>query len=170
MLRQALGHPNQRTHRIAERRRLDQTPQSLSDLGFLVADRPPPSRRMRPAGNGAPSKSSSPRLIVERASPVILETSRQPASTRRAAERGGLDLIRQDPEQQPTRQMGGRGQSFWHPAGSVRRGFSTQISAICRSSSSALRFDGSKASSDLVMSVVESAAEMWRPTGFQLRR
>ncbi len=39
------------------------------------ACRPPPLRRMRPIGNGAASKSSSPRLIVERASPVISETT-----------------------------------------------------------------------------------------------
>jgi hypothetical protein len=42
------------------------------------ACRPPPLRRMRPVGKGAASKSSSPRLIVERASPVTLETSASP--------------------------------------------------------------------------------------------
>ena len=40
--------------------------------------RPPPARRTRPFASGSPSRSSSPRLIVERASPVIFETSARP--------------------------------------------------------------------------------------------
>jgi hypothetical protein len=40
--------------------------------------RPPPARRTCPFASGSPSRSSSPRLIVERASPVIFETSARP--------------------------------------------------------------------------------------------
>lgn len=47
------------------------SPASLS----LTALRPPPARRTCPRGNGAASRSSSPRLIVERARPVIRETN-----------------------------------------------------------------------------------------------
>jgi len=40
--------------------------------------RPPPARRTRPFASGSPSRSSSPRLIVERARPLIFETSARP--------------------------------------------------------------------------------------------
>src|SRR5262245_19811616 len=43
-----------------------------------TALRPPPARRTRPFASGAASRSSSPRLIVERASPVILDTTASP--------------------------------------------------------------------------------------------
>src|SRR6516225_6446074 len=48
--------------------------------GSLAATRlrPPPLRRTFPSGSGSPSRSSSPRLIVERASPVILATVLSP--------------------------------------------------------------------------------------------
>jgi hypothetical protein len=42
------------------------------------ARRPPPARRMRLFGSGSASRSSSPRLIVERASPVSFETAARP--------------------------------------------------------------------------------------------
>jgi len=42
------------------------------------ARRPPPTRRTCPFGSGSASRSSSPRLIVERASPVIFETIARP--------------------------------------------------------------------------------------------
>src|SRR6516162_1008374 len=42
------------------------------------ARRPPPARRTRPSSSGCVSRSSSPRLIVERASPVIFETIARP--------------------------------------------------------------------------------------------
>ncbi len=40
--------------------------------------RPPPARRTRRFASGSPSRSSSPRLIVERASPVTFETRARP--------------------------------------------------------------------------------------------
>ena len=40
--------------------------------------RPPPARRTRPFGSGCASRSCLPRLIVERASPVIFETIARP--------------------------------------------------------------------------------------------
>src|SRR5262249_9158065 len=48
--------------------------------GSLAATRlrPPPLRRTFPSGSGSQSRSSSPRLIVERASPVILATVLSP--------------------------------------------------------------------------------------------
>src|SRR5271166_5624671 len=42
------------------------------------ARRPPPARRTRPLGSPAASRSSFPRLIVERASPVTSETAARP--------------------------------------------------------------------------------------------
>jgi hypothetical protein len=45
------------------------------------ARRPPSARRDRPFGSGSTSRSSSPRLIFERASPVILETIASPPQT-----------------------------------------------------------------------------------------
>src|SRR5262245_16152367 len=44
----------------------------------LTALRPAPDRRTFPLANGAASRSSSPRLIVERARPVICETTARP--------------------------------------------------------------------------------------------
>jgi len=42
------------------------------------ARRPPPARRTRPFGSGCASRSALPRLIVERASPVIFEMVARP--------------------------------------------------------------------------------------------
>src|SRR2546423_1896822 len=65
-----------------------------------TALRPPPARRTCPLGSGAASRSSSPRLIVERASPVILETTASPPhpAVRPAldADKPGLDALRSD--------------------------------------------------------------------------
>jgi hypothetical protein len=48
------------------------------------ARRPPPARRTRPFGSACPSRSFLPRLIVERASPVISETTARPPRPRSA--------------------------------------------------------------------------------------
>jgi hypothetical protein len=52
--------------------------------------RPPPARRTRPFASGSPSRSSSPRLIVERASPVIFETNARPPPRGQAVLRASL--------------------------------------------------------------------------------
>ena len=50
-----------------------------SSGSFSASDlRSPPARRTCPFGSDAASRSSSPRLIVERANPVILETTASP--------------------------------------------------------------------------------------------
>ena len=74
-----LRHPDQRPHRIAERHRLDQLFEGGDKPSVSATERrPPPLRRTCPLGSGSPSRSSSPRLMVERASPVILETAASP--------------------------------------------------------------------------------------------
>src|SRR5580693_6078026 len=65
--------------------------------------RPPPARRTCPFGSGCASRSCLPRLIVERASPVILETITRPPrpelrnviarADRRAAHQVGGDRV-----------------------------------------------------------------------------
>jgi len=56
---------------------------SGTSLGSLSATalRPPPARRTWPFASGSASRSSSPRLIVERASPVRRETTARPPPT-----------------------------------------------------------------------------------------
>src|SRR6516162_7302748 len=60
------------------------------------ARRPPPARRTRPFGSGSASRSSSPRLIVERASPVLIEmrAHRLPALPNRSPVDHATDLRR----------------------------------------------------------------------------
>ena len=52
---------------------------SISVVSLLDSSRrPPPLRRSRPSSSGAASRSFSPRQMVERASPVIIETAATP--------------------------------------------------------------------------------------------
>ena len=59
-----------------------------------------------PRGGDASFKQTAFRRVGSLAFRLTNDAQRRFVET---AERGGLDLIRQDPEQQPTRQMGGRG-------------------------------------------------------------
>src|SRR5918994_6238286 len=73
----ALGDPAQRPHRIAQRDRFDELTQILQQVGSLALSgcRLPPSRRTRPLGSGAWSRSFTPRPIVPRDSPVARATA-----------------------------------------------------------------------------------------------
>src|SRR5436189_6168771 len=76
----ALGDPRQWAHRIAHRRRLDEAFQ-VAEQRLSVAVtvwRPPPARRTRPSSSAGPSRSFRPRMIRDRASPVISATAATP--------------------------------------------------------------------------------------------
>ena len=76
----ALGDPSQRSHRIAHRRRLEQSFQVRQQRRILIANRglPPPLRRtFRPSEPGS-RKSFRPRPIVLRASFVTREAAAIP--------------------------------------------------------------------------------------------
>ena len=79
---QAAGRPQQRPHRIAPRRRLDQALQiGFSSVGScsVLRLRPAPGLRTRPSGAHRPERMSSiPRLIVERARPLIRDIALTP--------------------------------------------------------------------------------------------
>jgi hypothetical protein len=76
----ALRHPQQRTHRIAERRRFDNAPQ-IADQRRVLAHQSwtaPARPTMRLLWNGVASNCFKPRTSVERAYPVTLATASRP--------------------------------------------------------------------------------------------
>ena len=79
-LRMALGHPQQRPHRVAERRGFEQAPQVFQErrIGLRERGRPPPERRTFDGAGSSASKSFRPRLIVLRATPVARATTLTP--------------------------------------------------------------------------------------------
>ncbi len=76
----AFRDPDQRPHRIAQRRALDQPLERADEPRVVLVGRatPAPGPANRPRGSAAASRTAFPRLIVERASPVILDTDARP--------------------------------------------------------------------------------------------
>ena len=102
---QAAGYPQQRTHRIAARRRIHDILQIVDEGGVLSRFflRPPPTRRTRPVGGGLAFSSAIPRLIVLRATPSPARLHRPLQGRTRAPQppRKVAALVRREPTTYP---------------------------------------------------------------------